>query len=503
MTKLYELFAGLPVRIDGPDVDVTALACDSRRVVAGACFAALPGARADGHAFVTQALERGAASVLCERLVEHGRATEVLAANTRLVLAQAARRFFGDPSRALCMIGITGTKGKTTTSYLVEAVLAAAGRTPGVVGTLGYRYLAQHASTGLTTPESVDLVALLAKMVAADVQAVAMEVSSHALAQQRVSGVDFDVAVFTNLALDHLDYHGTMDAYFEAKRLLFTARRKAGGKVVTNIDDAYGARLFGGGAIGYSAAGAAAADVATATLHLGTSDTELSVRTPRGLLELRSPLVGRFNVDNILAAVAVGEALGLPHAAVARGVAALRAVPGRLERVSERGEPVVIVDYAHTPDSLEKVLAAVRAFTRGRLLCVFGCGGDRDTSKRARMGEIVARAVDWAVLTNDNPRSEPPEAIAAAVEQGLRAGGAAPSARPNKGGYRVELDRALAIRLAVGAAELDDAVVVAGKGHETYQIIGSETRHFDDREEARAALAERRRGALPRGSEAI
>jgi UDP-N-acetylmuramoyl-L-alanyl-D-glutamate--2,6-diaminopimelate ligase len=497
MASVRSLFADLPVTIEGDDVEVRALTYDSRKVVAGACFASLSGARADGHVFIPQALERGATSVLCKDKVATPGATRILADDTRAALATAARRFYGDPAQALCMLGVTGTNGKTTTTHLLESLLAAAGKPCGVIGTLGWRFGERGAATGLTTPESADLVALLADMKKSGAQAVAMEVSSHALVQHRVGGVDFDVGLFTNLTHDHLDYHGTMDAYFEAKALLFSRRLKRAGKAVLNLDDPYVARLVDERTVGFSARGDQRAQVRLVSVDLGAAETLLTIDTPRGQLRLRSPLVGRFNVENVLGAVAAGEALGLSHDVISRGIAAVRAVPGRLERVSAAGEPLVLVDYAHTPDALDKALRTTRELVRGRLFCVFGCGGDRDPKKRPSMGKIAGALADVAVLTSDNPRSEDPELIASAVEGGLREAGLERASGPDKRGYVVELDRARAIRLAVSVAKPEDAVLVAGKGHETYQIIGTETRHFDDREEARSALADRKKQSSP------
>ncbi len=487
MSTVRALFAGLPVTIEGPDVEVRSLAYDSRRVTAGACFASLPGARADGHQFIPQALERGAESVLCERPVEVRGKTRVLTADARATLAEAARRFFGDPAAALAMVGVTGTNGKTTTSHLIAAVLEAAGKRCGIIGTLGVRFGEGYTQTGMTTPESLDLVAILADLKTRGAGGVAMEVSSHALVLHRASGVAFDAGVFTNLTHDHLDFHGTMEAYFEAKSRLFSQRLKPGGRAVLNLDDPWVKRLVTPSAVTFSAGGDEAAAVRVASMRLLSDGTHLTLATPRGELSLRSPLVGRFNVENLLAAVGVGEALGLPHAAVVAGLSSCAAVPGRLERVSRAGEPLVVVDYAHTPDALEKALKAVREVTQGRVLCVFGCGGDRDPHKRPKMGAVAASGADWALVTSDNPRSEAPATIALAIEQGLLQAGAHAAPAPGPG-YAVELDRARAIEQAVLAAGPRDAVLIAGKGHETYQIIGSETRHFDDREVGRAAL---------------
>ncbi len=491
VVSVRTLFAGLDAAIEGEDVEVCALTCDSRQVTAGACFASLPGARADGHAFVAQAIERGAASILCERPVACEGATRVLVEDARYALAQVARRFFGDPSQAMCMVGVTGTNGKTTTTRILQAIFLADNRPAGVIGTLGAHFDGSEIATGLTTPESVDLLRLLCGMRDGGAVAVAMEVSSHALVQHRVAGVDFDVGVFLNLTHDHLDYHGNMEAYFAAKARLFRERLKAGGRAVVNVDDPFAHRLLGPDAVGFSVNGDSAARVRLVDARIGASATELRVATPRGELQVSSPLLGRFNVENLLAAIAVAEALELPQQAIKAGLLALPQVPGRLQPVREPGAPLVLVDYAHTPDALTKVLAVARELCAGRLICVFGCGGDRDPNKRAPMGEAAARLADALIITNDNPRSEDPAAIAEAIEHGVVAAGCKPAPTGERG-YSILLDRARAIAAAVELAEPEDVVVVAGKGHETYQIVGANKYHFDDCEQARIALASRK-----------
>ena len=505
--KVSVMFAGEYATIVGPDADVTALAYDSRRVGPGTLFAALRGLRTDGHDHVAAAVAAGASAVLCERAVEVGGAARIEVPNSRLALARAARRLHADPSGRMRMVGVTGTNGKTTTVYLVEAILRAAGETPGIVGTLGTRFAGREHDVGLTTPESVDLVAMLAEAADAGTTAVAMEVSSHALAQERAAGVDFDVAVFTNLTQDHLDYHGTLDRYFAAKSRLFFERLKPGARAVLNADDArvgsLAARLPRERTLGFSLGTSVApwCRVAPRWLRLSRAGISMRVGLGDGDLELRSPLLGRFNVGNILAAVAVAEALGVDRDASARGVADLESVPGRLERVGGDDGPLVLVDYAHTPDALAKVLPAVREVTAGRVICVFGCGGDRDQAKRPRMGDVVGRLADWSVLTTDNPRTEDPMEIIAEVEPGLVRAGAGRSADGRAGTFHVEVDRARAIELAIRAAGPDDAVLVAGKGHEAYQIVGTETRPFDDRVNARSALSAAGFGAAEPRSE--
>ncbi len=483
--NLTRLFEGQGVRIDGGDVDVSALAYDSRRVVSGSLFAAIPGAKSDGHDFIAKAIASGATSILCEREVDTGNVTRVVASDSRRALALAAKRFYGEPSDHLTMVGVTGTNGKTTTSHLVAALLETAGMPTGVVGTLGVRLGNTTIDTGLTTPESLELQQAFGSMRDQGAKAVSMEVSSHALAQGRVEGVAYDVGVFTNLTHDHLDFHGTMENYFEAKAALFRTHLKSGGCAVINIDDRYGASLArelrdsGRQVIGVSPFGADA-DIAATNVQLALTGTRFTALRSAGPLDIDSPLVGRFNVENLLLAIGVAKALGIPDATMLSAIRNRGVVPGRLERAGSGSGPVVLVDYAHTPDALTKALATVRELTDGKLICVFGCGGDRDAKKRAPMGEAAGNGADFSIITNDNPRTEDPALIAAQIEVGMKKSG---------GGYLVELDRAAAIELAIGKAANEDAVLIAGKGHENYQIVGAERRAFDDREIAKKALA--------------
>ncbi len=493
--KLTRLFEGQDVRIDGGDVEVSALAYDSRRVVSGSLFAAIPGAKSDGHDFIPKALASGATSILCERDVDTGSATRVIAADSRRALALAAKRFHGEPSDELTMVGVTGTNGKTTTSFLIAALLETAGLKTGVIGTLGARIGNTTIDTGMTTPESLELQQALSSMRDQGAKAVSMEVSSHALAQGRVEGVAYDVATFTNLTHDHLDFHGTIDNYFEAKAELFRSHLKTVGRAVINIDDAYGARLAnelrgaGRDVITISPLGGKA-DLSAKDVQLALTGTRFTVQRSGKPLEVDSPLVGRFNVENLLIAIGVAKALGIPDATTLSAIRNRGVVPGRLERAGSGGGPVVLVDYAHTPDALVKALSTVRELTRGKLICVFGCGGDRDAKKRAPMGEAAGKGADFSIITNDNPRTEDPTRIAAQIEEGMKKSG---------GSYTVELDRAAAIELAVGKAANEDAVLIAGKGHEDYQIVGAQKRHFDDRETAKAALEKLANNSSNRG----
>ena len=470
---------------------VTGLAFDSRRVKAGDCFVAVPGLKENGRRFIPEALARGASLVVAEGddplpEREQGR---ILVPSAREALARLADAYFGHPSAQLLVVGITGTNGKTTTSYFVEALLSGMGMKTGVIGTIQYRIGEETLTAGHTTPEAVELQALLARMVESGVRGVAMEVSSHALALRRVDGIEFDAAVFTNLTQDHLDFHGTLTAYREAKKRLFAllaASRKPRSTAVINADDPAGASMVAGLSVPMLTFGLGAGAHVRAIEFASTLEgIRLEVQTPRGPCSIRSRLIGEPNVMNLLAACAVGIALGLDPAAIARDLERVRAVPGRFERV-DAGQPfLVVVDYAHTPDALERLLTTARQLTRGRLAVVFGCGGDRDRGKRPIMGEIAARLSDRAWVTSDNPRSEHPRAIVDEIVTGLS------RVWPDPARYATIADRRAAIRDALAWARPGDTVLIAGKGHETYQIIGSELLPFDDRVAARQILTER------------
>ena len=472
-----------------PDV-VTGIAYDSRRVEAGDLFVAVPGLREDGRRYIRQALDRGASAVVAEAPDPlAGTATgRVIVASSRAALARLADAYFGRPSRALTLVGITGTNGKTTTSFLVDALLRHAGHETGVVGTIEYRIRDRARPASQTTPEAVELQGLLAEMVEQGVTAAAMEVSSHALELCRVDGVEFDVAVFTNLTQDHLDFHGTFEAYRRAKARLF-ALLASGDKprrtAVINADDPAGRSMVAGLGVPTIAFGlGTGTDVRPRGFTSATDGIRMEVDTPRGPVSVRSPLVGEHNVMNLLGAVSVGAALGMDPGSIGAALASVAAVPGRFERV-EAGQPfLVVVDYAHTPDALERVLTTARRLVPdgARLAVVFGCGGDRDRGKRPLMGGIAASVADAVWVTSDNPRSEQPEAIIADIVAGMARGERQVVTTP---------DRRAAIAGAIRWARPGDVVVIAGKGHETYQIIGAQVSAFDDREVARAALAER------------
>ena len=487
--KLSALLAAAPA-VQGQttrDPEVTAVCYDSRRVVPGALFAAICGHRIDGHTFVPDALARGAAALLVQRPLA-APVPVLVSPDVRRTLAQMAAAFYGRASERLFVVGVTGTNGKTTTAYLVEGVLAAAGHRVGVVGTIDYHYGAKTVANPVTTPESLDLQRILAEMDAAGVTHVIMEVSSHALDQHRVEAVCFDVGVFTNLTQDHLDYHADMAAYWRCKRRLFTELLPHGpkahrGAAVVNIDDPHGRELAAELTLPCLTCGTAACSrIRPASWNVTTTGLAARLDTPAGPIDIASPLVGRHNLDNVMAAVGCGILAGAAPAAIARGIAAVPRVAGRLERVPDPLGRHVYVDYAHTPDALKNVLSALRPLATGRLVCVFGCGGDRDRGKRPLMGEIVARLSDLAVVTSDNPRSESPLSIIEQILPGLRRCQATDR-------WLVEPDRATAIERALALARPGDTVLIAGKGHETYQILADRTIRFDDREVVRRALA--------------
>jgi UDP-N-acetylmuramoyl-L-alanyl-D-glutamate--2,6-diaminopimelate ligase len=475
--KLRELIAGSEVEeMAGDDgVEVTSLAYDSRRVGPGTLFFCFPGHDADGHDFAPAAVEAGAAALVVERPLEL-EVPQARVADARAAMAPVAARFWGDPTAELQVVGITGTNGKTTTAFLVRAILEAGGRSCGLLGTVKQVVGGVEEEVVRTTPEAIDLQATFRRMLEAGDVACAMEVSSHALALRRADAIHFDVALFTNLTQDHLDFHADMEDYFQAKRMLFGMRP---GAAIVNLDDDYGRRLAAEieDAVTFSAAGAEA-DFRAAEVSFDAAGASFLVRGPDGEAEVRTPLPGDFNVANALGAIAAAHSLGIDLGTAASALAGAGRVPGRFEPVDE-GQPfAVLVDYAHTPDSLENVLRAARRLTEGRVISVFGCGGDRDREKRPRMGRIGAELSDLAVVTSDNPRSEDPGAIIDEILAGIASDG-----------VEVEPDRRAAIALALSRAEPGDTVVIAGKGHEQGQEFeGGRKIPFDDREVAREEL---------------
>ena len=469
---------------------VTDVTHDSRQARAGWLFVAIRGEKADGNRFASDVLKRGAAGVVSD--IERPNDFEgawIQVADARRDLALAAAAVHRNPSRELKLVGVTGTNGKTTTAYLVAAIVEAAGESVALVSTVEYRVAGERQPALHTTPEASDLQRILRRAVDAGCRVAVMESSSQALDLRRCDALRYEVAAFTNLTRDHLDYHGTMEEYFDAKRRLFDGRLGEPPRVsVINADDEYGRRL----SQEISSAGRrvirfaidADAEVSARGVEFSMSGTRMTLRTPEGEREVTSPLVGRPHVYNILTAAACAQAVGISLEAVARALKTCGGAPGRFERVAhDAGDFAVVVDYAHTDDALRNVLRTARDVTRGRVITVFGCGGDRDRTKRAPMGEAAASLSDFVIATSDNPRTEDPEAILRDVEVGLRATG-----KP----YLKIVDRREAIRRAVGEARAGDLVLIAGKGHEDYQIIGAEKRRFDDREVALEALSSRK-----------
>jgi UDP-N-acetylmuramoyl-L-alanyl-D-glutamate--2,6-diaminopimelate ligase len=473
------------VRIVNPaPAEIVDLAYDASLVAPGTLFVCVPGLKADGHDFAPDAVAGGAVALLVERPLPLD-VPQLVVADARAAMALAADTFFGHPTRDLLVAGVTGTNGKTTTAFLLYSILAAAGRRPGLLGTIESRIGGERRAVTRTTPEAIDLQRTFREMLDAGDRSCAMEASSHGSEFRRLLGVRFAALVFTNLSQDHLDLHGTMESYFGAKRRLFTETDPDGNRppAAVNIGDDHGRlladelRSLGDEPLTFGLADDA--DIHPEVLELTPTGTRLRAAG----LALAPRLLGRFNVENVLGAVAAARLLGIEDAAVVRGIEHLGGVPGRFEAVDE-GQPfAVIVDYAHTPEALENVLGEARRVTANRLLCVFGCGGDRDRSKRPLMGAVASRLSDTAIVTSDNPRSEQPDAIIEEIVRGM------------EGAHEVEPDRAAAIGLAIAGAEEGDVVVIAGKGHEQGQEFADRTIPFDDREVARDVLRRSRAAA--------
>jgi len=492
------------------DPTIRGVRYDSRRVSPGDLFVALRGANSDGHDFLDRAVAAGAAALIVEEIPSdalRGELPTAVVPDTRRALAPISARFFGHPASEMNLVGVTGTNGKTSTTYLVESILSNAGQRVGLVGTVEIRYAGTREVAVNTTPESLDLQRTLRAMRTEQVDAAVMEVSSHGLELGRVEGCAFKVAAFTNLSQDHLDFHGSMDAYLASKARLFRDHLAPGAVAVLNVDDPAGEKMLGiardaGAEILRVGRGPdAAADLRLIDASTSLEGTRATLEDADGRFDVALPLLGDFNLENLLVAVGIGRALGLEIDTIAAGVAACPQVPGRMERVEGLGhdEPTVLVDYAHTPDAVEKLLHAVRPLGEGRLVAVFGCGGDRDRAKRPLMAEAVAAHADLAIATSDNPRTEDPVAILADLEEGLRT---LERVEPevlyagDRGRYSVLVDRREAISRAIGDAGATDTVVIAGKGHEDYQILGREKFPFDDRVEARRALLARAGGDI-------
>jgi UDP-N-acetylmuramoyl-L-alanyl-D-glutamate--2,6-diaminopimelate ligase len=489
---------------EGLDREVFDIAHDSRKVRPGSLFVAVRGFHSDGHQFIPQAVQAGAVAIVAEK--GHNEAAilmtpMIVVDDSRIALAFLAAAFYGNPSQKLILIGITGTNGKTTTTYLIKSIIETAGRKAGLIGTIDYRVVDKVYAAPNTTPESLDLQRLLAEMVGYGVEYCVMEVSSHALALGRTVGCEFAVAGFTNLTQDHLDFHESMESYFRVKLLLFVGLSPNAFAVI-NSDDVRATEIIGATRAKVLTTGLSErADIRpSGSIGHGIRGLSFSVATPSGSISVESPLVGRHNIYNILSAIGIATALGFAGDDIARGISAMRAVPGRMEKVDE-GQPfTVVADYAHTEDALVRLLETVREITTGKVITVFGCGGDRDRSKRPKMGAAAVNRSDIVIVTSDNPRTEDPLSIIGEIEKGMQTSGVRLTAcdfvsasAPSKTPYCVMPDRHAAIAAAINMAGKGDVVVLAGKGHEDYQIIGDRKIHFDDREVAREELRKRRR----------
>jgi UDP-N-acetylmuramoyl-L-alanyl-D-glutamate--2,6-diaminopimelate ligase len=491
--QLKELVKQFPVlRVEGSlDREIAGIVYDSRRVTPGMVFVAIPGAHVDGHDFINTAIDRGAAAIICERNgFSSPRATKIKVADVRETLARAAASYYQHPSTKLQIIGVTGTNGKTTVAFMIKEVMEAAGIRTGLLGTVRYEIGDRIIPAARTTPESLEVQQMMAQMVLSGCKACVMEVSSHALEQKRIAGIDFDVAIFTNLTQDHLDYHGTMENYFAAKQKLFTktANGSKRGAVVINIDDASGVRLMKDTDVEVKLTYGirSAASLRATKVQLGANASSFTVEAPEKSFVCKLPLIGRHNIYNALAAAGAALALGIETKKIQSALGKMASVPGRLESVSCGQKFSVFVDYAHTDDALHNVLTTLREVTKGRLLLLFGCGGNRDSGKRAKMGRVAAELSDYTIITSDNPRNEQPEKIVAQIEEGFRS--------MKQRDYAIELDRRRAISEIISMARTGDAVLLAGKGHETYQEFEDTVVPFDDRVYAREALENFKRG---------
>jgi UDP-N-acetylmuramoyl-L-alanyl-D-glutamate--2,6-diaminopimelate ligase len=519
LSDILDLFHE-PVFDGDPSVPVRGVTHDSRLVEEGRIFVAVPGAGTDGNRYVADAIRKGAVAIISEK--ERASVSEGVAwikvPDARKTLGPVSAVVYGDPSSRLTLVGITGTNGKTTLTYLLEEIITRAGGNPGVVGTVTYRWGGRERPAAHTTPEATELQAILSEMADDGVTHAIIEASSHGLVQGRLDGCRFDLGIFTNLSRDHLDFHRDMEDYFQAKRVLFTRllpeSSKSGAAAAVNLDDPYGLRLYREiDSIPVAGFGTSPeCEFHPERVELDPNGISATVSTPEGPVPVRSALAGSFNMLNILAATAAAVKLGLPIPAISEGIEAVRAVPGRLERVpSDKG--TIFVDYAHTPDALKNVLEAIRRVHEGRIITIMGCGGDRDKAKRPLMGAEAALGSDFVVVTSDNPRTEDPAAIIEQVVEGVNRVGFRPhtsdmnGAPLEKGRYRIISDRGEAIAWAVGNVREGDVLLVAGKGHETYQEINGVRRPFDDRrvvlEELRGESRVTQEETDPRGSGSI
>jgi UDP-N-acetylmuramoyl-L-alanyl-D-glutamate--2,6-diaminopimelate ligase len=501
--RLGRLIKGLKVHDfrGDPELDIKGLAYDSRLVGPGYLFVALKGRSLDGRSFMKDAVQRGAVALVADEFQDFDfEAAMIRVRDPREALSALSLTFYNEPYKGINLTGITGTNGKTTTSYLLESILSAAGKRPGVIGTINYRLPGQTLDAPVTTPESLDLMRILRSMADEGVTDVVMEVSSHALDQGRVRDCPFRTGIFTNFSRDHLDYHRSMDAYFEAKCLLFQGLMKWGPRnftrAVINADDPKAKDLTGLIRVPIVTYGLGKeCDVRAENIQVTRDGLTANLVSPAGETEIRSRLIGDFNIYNILAAATAALTMDVDLKEIVSGVRELKCVPGRLELVKNSRSLTIVVDYAHTPDALLKALKAVKPLVKGRLITLFGCGGDRDKGKRREMGRVAGEHSDLLFVTSDNPRTEDPSAIASQIVKGVHESGLKKLLRvPEKGlngpGYVLDLDRRNAIRTAISLADKKDLILIAGKGHEDYQIIGKDRINFDDRKVAAEAASQ-------------
>jgi UDP-N-acetylmuramoyl-L-alanyl-D-glutamate--2,6-diaminopimelate ligase len=495
--KLVDVLAGSGAeRTSGgkPPAEVSGISHDSRRVKPGDLFVALPGTKVDGATFAAEAVQRGAVAIVSEKPVAAA-AASFRVPSARAALAVLASNFYGKPSDHLRLLAVTGTNGKTTTTHLLESICAVGGASTGLVGTIEFKYAGQTLEASHTTPDALELHRIFRQMVDAGTDTVVMEVSSHALSQKRVHGLTFGAAAFTNLSRDHLDYHKDLEGYFQSKRQLFTEQLAPGGVAVVNGDDTYGNRIYnelrGSKRMAWKFSREGNGDLSAAKADFSLAGTKATLKTPAGDIPIESALIGPHNLENILAATGVALTAGFSRRDVQEGIRRVARVPGRMERFEANGI-VAWVDYAHSDDALRRALSSLRALAKGRVIAVFGCGGDRDKGKRPLMGAVAAELADLAVVTSDNPRSEDPEEIIAQIVPGMEKANfrriSAGKAKAGEKGYLVEVERRSAIALAVSLAKPGDLILLAGKGHETYQEAEGEREPFDDRTEVQNAL---------------
>jgi UDP-N-acetylmuramoyl-L-alanyl-D-glutamate--2,6-diaminopimelate ligase len=497
--RLDYLLNGQPIleQHGNENLEIKGLTSDSRAVKKGYLFIAVKGSSQDGHKYLAHAVQKGACALAVENIEDlFTNVTIVRLPDTRAALSELASRFYNYPSKGMNLIGITGTNGKTTTSYVLESILKEKGRNVGVIGTISYRFKEKSFQASLTTPESSDLMKIMGEMRDAGVTDIIIEVSSHSLEQGRIKGLDWSRALFTNFSRDHLDYHSTMEEYFKAKSLLFSSLREEGQvKAIINMDDPKGRmleRITKASVVSYGLGNNCL--LKATDINFSAEGLHFKLATPAGDISIASSFFGQMNVYNILAAAAVAFSLDIDLNTIARGIQRLTFVPGRLQPVKNKKGLSVFVDYAHSTDALEKVLQTLRQLTKGRLITVFGCGGDRDKGKRPDMGRVAGLYSDFAIITSDNPRGESPAKIADEIETGVKESGLKRielDLSHKERGYEIILDRRKAINAAVKIAkkEDEDIILIAGKGHEKYQVIGNRKRYFDDIEEVELATS--------------